>query len=93
MPVLLSHGAHPNPFNPKTSLRFTLVQDAEVQVGIFDVSGRRVARLFDGRLGAGDHRLDWDARDESGAVLPAGLYLYRITTPDEAGTGKLVLLP
>jgi hypothetical protein len=70
--------AFPNPFNPKTTLRFALAAPARVDLAIYDARGRLVRRLAAGELPAGQHSLDWDGRDESGRALASGIYLARL---------------
>jgi hypothetical protein len=70
--------AYPNPFNPKTTLAFTLASGAEVQLAIFDSQGRRVRTLHEGFLGAGEHRRIWDGRDDEGRAGVSGVYLARL---------------
>ncbi len=83
----------PNPFNPKTTLRFALPRAAAVELAIFDVSGRRVARLVAGdTLPAGQHAIDWEGRDESGRALPSGVYFARFAAAGFTEERKLVLL-
>lgn len=82
------HGSYPNPFNPKTRIRFALPAAGELRVSVHDLAGRRVALLEEGWAPAGERVLDWDAEG-----LPAGLYLYRIESAAGVASGKLVLLP
>ena len=84
----IEHGAYPNPFNPRTRLRFSLPEPGSLRVSVQDVAGRTVAVLADGWAPAGERVLDWNA---DGA--PAGLYLYRIESAAGIAAGKLVLLP
>ncbi len=79
--------AYPNPFNPEVTLRFDLAKSATVRISIFDLLGRRVADLLDGRVSAGTHHLRWNASD-----LPSGLYLVRMETEDYALVRKILLL-
>jgi hypothetical protein len=72
---------YPNPFNPVTSIRFALPEAAAVRLEVFDVLGRRVALLADGKRGAGWHEARWDA-----SGVPSGLYLYRLSV---AGNGMI----
>ncbi len=83
---------HPNPFNPATSIEYSLNQRSPVVLEIFDAVGTRVASLDQGVRDAGKHRLVWDGRDISGRVVGSGVYFYRIAGLPEAGTGKMVLL-
>jgi hypothetical protein len=82
---------HPNPFNPQTTLSFSLARDGYVSLEIFTARGERVARPLQGRLESGDHEVRWDGRDTAGRNLPSGVYLARITVAGETGTTKLVL--
>jgi hypothetical protein len=70
-----SLGAHPNPFNPRTSFSFSVPQADEVALTVHDVRGREVARLFEGHREAGRHEVVWEA----GAAMPAGVYFGRLT--------------
>ncbi|HMB92693.1 MAG TPA: GEVED domain-containing protein [Rhodothermales bacterium] len=84
--------AYPNPFNPSTTLRFDLPEDAEVHVEVFDLLGRQVLALTTERIGAGANQtLRLDA-----SALASGLYLYRFTAQGaratHTATGRLVLV-
>lgn len=78
---------HPNPTGGAATVRLTLAASAHVYVEVFDALGRRVARLHDGPLAAGDHLLALDATG-----LPAGLYLVRAQTEAEAITRRLTVV-
>ena len=80
-------GNFPNPFNPLTTLRFSLPAAARIRLSVYDVRGRRVALLYDGEKEAGWHSLDWDARGRA-----SGVYFARLETGGESLTRKLVLL-
>ncbi len=91
-PAALALSAQPNPFNPKTTLRFALAVPGEVELAICDVSGRRLCTIFRGALPAGEQRLDWDGRDAAGRALPSGVYFARLANEGASATIKLVLL-
>ena len=78
---------YPNPFNPSTEIRFDLPEAVEVRLVIYDVQGREVARLVNGSLSAGHHRVTWDARQ-----MPSGVYVYRIEAGAFVETRRMVLL-
>ncbi len=82
---------YPNPFNPHTTISFTLGVDGPVRLSIHDVQGRRLRVLLDRALPAGDHSFTWDGRDESGRELPSGVYFSRLMAEGEIQSGKLVL--
>ncbi len=83
---------HPNPFNPKTSIRFGLPTAADVRLTIFDVNGRAVRTLVDGNLPAGTRTEEWDGRDEGGKALATGVYFYRLDAGEERIQKKMLLL-
>jgi len=68
----------PNPFNPRTTLRFELTAGATVELAVFDVSGRRIATLAAGHRAAGRHEAVWQGRDDDGRSVPSGVYLARL---------------
>lgn len=77
----------PNPFNPSTTIQVELPAAAPVRLEIFDLMGRRLAILIDGRVTAGEHEVAW-----SGEYAPSGVYVARLTTPNERITNRLVLV-
>ena len=79
--------AYPNPFNPRTVLRFTLPQTRHVRLTVQDVTGRQVAVLHDGILSAGDHRVTFD-----GSALASGVYFAQLDTEEAAQTQKMLLI-
>ena len=84
--------AHPNPFNPKVTIPFSLGAAGPARVAIYDVSGRRVAKLVDGTRPAGPQSVVWQGRDESGRSLGSGVYFVRLEAPGHSETQKLVLM-
>ncbi len=82
----------PNPFNPATDIQFALPEDGHVRLGVFDVTGRRVATLVDGYRSAGIHTVRWDGRDHSGASVATGVYFYRMQSETFVETKKMLLL-
>lgn len=82
----------PNPFNPRTSIRFDLPVSAAAELAIYDLSGRKVRTLVQGEIGAGSHRIEWDGTDADGREVGSGVYFYRLETPQFQTTRKMVLL-
>ena len=82
----------PNPLRGGTVLAFDLPSAAAVSLGIYDLGGRRVTSLVEGSLGAGHHSLRWNAHDDAGRTVPAGLYFVRFATPGLTRTTRLVVL-
>lgn len=82
----------PNPFRLGTSIGFTLTERSRVQIEVVDASGRRVATLVDGEMSAGEHAVEWKARDARGEKLPMGVYFYKLTAPGISQTRKMIVL-
>ena len=91
--VTVLHPNVPNPFNPSTTIRFDLAQLGPVQLGVYDVAGRRVRLLLDAIRPAGyGQTVTWDGRDGTGRSLPSGVYFCRLQSRDAIATRRLVLL-
>ena len=86
------HEAFPNPFNPKTTLRFDLPRPASVTLRVIDVSGRLVLQERLGTLPAGSHDWSWNGRDGAGRVMAAGIYHLSLEAGDWRDRSKLTLL-
>ncbi len=80
-------GNYPNPFNPRTTIRFGMPHAADVHLAVYDVSGRLVSTLIDGLQPPGWHEVSFEASD-----LPSGAYIYRLTTPDGIFSQTMMLL-
>jgi len=77
---------YPNPFNPTTSIVVDLLQDSDVQIIIYNLEGKEIAKLFKGFLTSGTHKFSFDASE-----LPSGIYLYKVSTPEFSSTKKMIL--
>jgi hypothetical protein len=82
----------PNPFNPATTIGFSLAERSAVSLEVFDVSGRLVRTLVAAALPAGRHERVWDGRDDRGAPVGSGVYICRLRAGGRQQTGKLLLL-
>ena len=69
---------YPNPFNPTTTISFSIPTQLDVRVNIYNVMGQLVANVTKGRLDAGTYNVQWNGRDHSGNTLPSGLYFYEL---------------
>jgi hypothetical protein len=84
--------AFPNPFNPMTTFRYDLQEDAMVNITIYDMLGRIVNNLVSSQQSAGYKSVRWNATNDAGSPVSAGLYLYMIQAGDFRQTKKMVLL-
>ena len=81
------HSPYPNPFNPTTTITFSLPRPEKVQIAVYDILGRRVAVLADGFYPAGFHNLQWDASNQ-----PSGIYFARLSAENFHQSRKLLLI-
>jgi len=86
------HNAYPNPFNPVTTLRYDLPENSVVNIVVFDMMGREVRALINQTQNAGHQSVVWDATNDYGKPVSAGLYLYKIQAGEYVSTKKMVLL-
>jgi len=84
--------AFPNPFNPITTLRYNLPGNSIVNLVIYDMLGKQVKTLVDQAQEAGYRKVVWDATNDYGKPVSAGIYLYRIQVGEYISTKKIVLL-
>jgi hypothetical protein len=93
VPVVYTlHQNYPNPFNPVTTLRYDLPKDAVVNITIYDMMGRQVKTLINNTQTAGYKSTQWNATNNTGQPVSAGLYLYTIQAGEFRQTKKMVLL-
>lgn len=85
-------GAYPNPFNPSTSIKFTLEHSQNVNLSVYDLSGRLVAELANETFSAGEHSIRWQGRDTSGRAVASGTYLAFMITDERVRTSKMMLV-
>jgi hypothetical protein len=83
----------PNPFNPSTTILFTLTARTHVRLTIFDERGRAVRKLYEATLDAGrDYPVNWDGNDDNEAPVASGVYYYALSTDQGTQTLKLALV-
>jgi hypothetical protein len=86
------HQNYPNPFNPVTTLRYDLPINNHVTLIIYDLNGREISRLVNINQAAGLKSIQWNATDNFGKFVSAGIYLYQIQSGGFIQTKKMVLL-
>ena len=82
----------PNPFNPSTTIRFSVANDSNVRLIVYDVAGRRVRTLVDQNKRANVYKIVWDGTNDAGQSVATGVYFYRITAGKFVQTKKMLLL-
>lgn len=83
---------HPNPFNPSTSITYSLSHAARIDLKVFNTLGQEIRTLFEGYQSEGHHTAVWDGRDSGGRRVASGVYFYRLGSPRGVQTKKLLLI-
>lgn len=83
---------YPNPFNPKTNIKFELNNDSNAELIITNTQGQLVKTLYSGKLTAGEHRFNWDGTNNHGKRVGSGVYLYRLSTQQKNEVNKMLML-
>ena len=85
-------GNFPNPFNPSTSIRYSIGKPGAVKIDIFDLLGRRVRLLVDEYENPGIYDIVWDGKDTRGINVASGLYFVRLQNQEGTSSKKMLLL-
>jgi len=83
---------HPNPFNPSTSIKYSVAREGHVELGIYDLSGRLIRTLVSETRGSGDYTVTWDGKNVSGGGVPSGMYFYKFSSGGESTSRKMTLV-
>ncbi|MCD4829374.1 MAG: T9SS type A sorting domain-containing protein [Candidatus Cloacimonetes bacterium] len=86
------HQNRPNPFNPVTTIGFSLPVSGQVELAVYNVRGGRVKTLVNGDMKPGDHTVTWQGTDDNGSPVASGVYFYRLQAGGSAETRKMLLL-
>jgi hypothetical protein len=82
---------YPNPFNPSTTIRYSLETSGYVTLQIYDVLGRKIKALVDGIQPAGEGETVWDGTDSNSRQVPSGVYIYVLRAGNKSHSHKMVL--
>jgi len=82
----------PNPFNPATTIAYTLPERSRVTVSVYNILGEKVAVLTNSVKAAGRHRVVWDGRNQAGETVGTGVYFYRLETDNWSASRKMLLV-
>jgi len=83
---------YPNPFNPSTTIEYTIPEQSNVQIEIFSTMGHKIKTLVSGKQGPGTYFILWDATNDNGLPVASGLYYYSIRTKDFHQVRKMLYL-
>ena len=82
----------PNPFNPKTTISFSIQNNSKIELSIFNIKGQKVKSLISDQLPAGEHSVVWDGRDSNGKRVGSGIYFYKLNVNGKTEAVKKCLL-
>ena len=90
--VFTLHQNYPNPFNPTTLIKYDLPENSFVSIVIYDIMGRYIRSLMNVNQAAGYHSISWDAKNDIGEGVAAGMYIYTIQAGEFRQVKKMILL-
>ncbi|MBC8490906.1 MAG: T9SS type A sorting domain-containing protein [Bacteroidetes bacterium] len=86
------HGNHPNPFNPTTTISFSLPNEEDIELSIYNIKGQKVKTLYSGIAEEGKHSMIWDGKDTNDKTVCTGIYFYKLKTGNQVLTRKMLML-
>ncbi len=84
-------GNYPNPFNPITTIEFSIPSSQQIKVVVFDILGREIKSLINDELNSGTHKIIWDGKNNFGNSVNSGIYIYKVKATNKILTGKMIL--
>ena len=86
------YNAYPNPFNPSTTISYTIPRSNNVNIAVYNIMGQKIRTLVDNRTSAGTHTLMWDGLDDAGRNVSTGIYFIKINSSHFNSTKKVTLI-
>jgi hypothetical protein len=83
---------YPNPFNPETTINFSLKEAGPVELAIYNIKGQKIKTLVNEILPAQNYNIVWNGRDDNNQQVSSGVYFYRMHTPTYTSTRKMILM-
>ena len=86
------HSNYPNPFNPSTIISYSIPENTDVALNIYDMRGRMIKSLVNQNQAAGRYLVEWNATDDYGSNVGAGVYIYQLRSRNKTFSQKMVLM-
>ena len=83
---------YPNPFNPSTTIRYSLPESADVNIAVYDINGSHITDLADNHQNPGTYTITWNGRNDAGLMVSSGVYYCRVKAGNYIKTNKMILL-
>ncbi len=90
--IFALQGAAPNPFNPSTTIKYSLAKAGMVHLVVYDLAGHKVRTLVNDAQSAGAHHVQWDGRNQAGAMVASGVYLYQLRSGNQVERKRMLLM-
>jgi len=94
IPALMTEltGNYPNPFNPETTIAFSVAEPNNVSIDIYNLKGQKVRSLVNDRFDTGHHSIVWNGADDNGRKVSSGIYFYRMKSGTYTSSKKMILM-
>ena len=86
------HQNYPNPFNPSTVISFSLDKEEFVSIDIYNMTGKHIISLMNGKKKVGTHNINWNGRDKNDALIASGQYFYQLRTSSSSTVMKMLFI-
>ncbi len=83
---------YPNPFNPTTTISFSLINDSDIEISVYNIKGQKVKTLINDQYSKGSHSVIWNGKDSNNKSVSTGIYFYKISAGKETQVKKMLLL-
>jgi hypothetical protein len=90
-PIVFAASNYPNPFNPVTSISYSVPKDGQATLAIYNMKGQVVRTLLNSSVKAGNYSVSWNGTDDKGIAVASGVYFYRLTSDNKTITKKMLL--
>jgi hypothetical protein len=91
IPLVLAASNQPNPFNPNTTISYSVPKDGQTTLAIYNLKGQLIRTLVNGNAKAGSFNASWNGKDDKGNSVASGIYFYRLTNEHQTITNKMLL--
>ena len=92
LPVREVFAVYPNPAKGQAQIEYSLKAPGQVDLSVYDLTGRLVREVVSGRQPAGMHKATWDGRGQDGLKAPSGIYFLRLSSPERTKTARIVVI-
>ncbi len=83
---------YPNPFNPETTISFSIPEESKIEIVIYNLKGQKVKQLVNDKLAEGQHSIIWNSKDETDKNVASGIYFYKLSVNGKTEAVKKCIL-